>query len=108
MRGAPAKAEECFRRALALRETQAPWSPERAATLNNLGILAWIGGDPAKASGIYTQALAIVRKRAPGSVGEAQVLNNLGIVERRWGGWTRPRGTTRPPTASRSPAIRRE
>jgi CHAT domain-containing protein/Tfp pilus assembly protein PilF len=79
-RGDLASAEDCYRRALTIRERLAPDSLDVAASLNNLGIVARNRGDLVTAEDYYRRALVIKEKLAPDSLNMAITLSGLGTV----------------------------
>jgi CHAT domain-containing protein/Tfp pilus assembly protein PilF len=74
------KAEDFFRRALAIRRKWAPESLDLATSLNHLGNVVSDRGDLASADEFYRQALAIETKLAPASQEVAGTLNSLGVT----------------------------
>jgi CHAT domain-containing protein/Tfp pilus assembly protein PilF len=78
-RGDLKKAEEYFRKALAMRERLAPESLDLAASLNNLGTLIKEQGEFREAQEYYERSAAIIEKLAPESLQCASGLNNLGL-----------------------------
>ena len=75
-------AEECYRKALAIKQRISPGGLGITSTLNNLALVAQQRGDLAKAQEYYERALEIRERLAPGGVGVAWYLNSLAKVVR--------------------------
>jgi CHAT domain-containing protein/Tfp pilus assembly protein PilF len=74
-------AEELHKKALAIREAEAPGSLCVAESLNNLGIVSHYRGNLSEARDYYVRSLAIKERIFPGSVDVAIGCNNLGVLE---------------------------
>lgn len=74
------KAEDEYRRALALLQERAPSSIRLTILLNALGVIARERGDLASARGYYRQALEIQQRVAPLSLTVADTFGNLGLA----------------------------
>lgn len=79
------KAGEAYREALRLRQKLSGESLGTAASLNDLGVVAWKGENLDEAGDCYTKALSITQKLAPGSLRQAFYQNNLGMVALSFG-----------------------
>jgi CHAT domain-containing protein/Tfp pilus assembly protein PilF len=75
-----AKAEDCYQRALAIREKLAPESLDFATTMSNLGVVAWRRRNLNLAEERYLQAFKIRQRLAPGSLDLAISFTVLGII----------------------------
>jgi CHAT domain-containing protein/Tfp pilus assembly protein PilF len=74
------RAEELGRRALELRQAEAPESPAVADILNNLGNVAWARGDLDLAQTLHLRSMELERRAGPKSLGLAKSLNNLAVL----------------------------
>jgi tetratricopeptide (TPR) repeat protein len=77
------QAEDCFRRALAIRQAEGDRAGQGPA-LGNLGMLMGIQGRPEQGIGYLEEALAIMRETGD-RYGEGMALNNLGQSYRETG-----------------------
>ena len=80
-----ADAKSLSEAALELGEVHAPGSLEVAASLDNLGNVAWFQGDLTTARNRHVRALELREKHSAGSTDVATSLNNLGNVVREQG-----------------------
>jgi CHAT domain-containing protein len=75
-----ARAEECYRQALAIEERLAPDGLAFASSLSGLGALAELRGDHAQADAFHHRALATRERLAPGSIAVMTSLSWLGLA----------------------------